>query len=39
MPIGSRAHQETRTISLTCLLRRVSQCLRGLEPAFATGTG
>jgi hypothetical protein len=34
MPIGSRIAQETRTMSLTCLPRRVSQHLRVLEPCF-----
>jgi hypothetical protein len=34
MPIGSRIAQEARTISLTCLPRRVSQYLRVLEPCF-----
>src|SRR3712207_5886723 len=32
MPIGSRIAQEARTMSLTCLPRRVSQCLRVLGP-------
>jgi hypothetical protein len=34
MPIGSRIAQEARTISLTCLPRRVSQGLRVLRPCF-----
>src|SRR5919109_1754331 len=34
MPIGSRLTQEARTMSLTCLPRRVSQCLRVLGPCF-----
>jgi Transposase DDE domain len=34
MPIGSRIAQEAQTVSFTCLPRRVSQCLRVLEPCF-----
>jgi hypothetical protein len=34
MPIGSRIAQEARTMPLTCLPRRVSQCLRVLGPGF-----
>jgi hypothetical protein len=34
MPIGSRLAQEARTLSLTCLPRRVSQCLWVLRPCF-----
>jgi hypothetical protein len=32
LPIGSRIPQEARTMSLPCLPRRVSQCLRVLGP-------